>query len=260
MKAIMKEEYRKLVRPLSEREYEDLKESIVKNGLLVPIIVNTNGEILDGHNRHKICQELNIRAQFVVKRFEDPDMERLYVIESNLKRRQLTDAERVELGMTLEPIYKELARKRQLAALNVGDSKPVQSTEAPSISNEVNGYDIKTPEGSVNEQVAKQVGMSETKYFKGKTVEEQGSEPVKSAWKSGKISTHKAYEETMNQNKSETERKVSKTVKKFRIKNTLFEQAIRALQRARDTDEAEIEVRVQGTDVVGIGKEPEIPA
>ena len=51
-------EYASLVSELSPEEYESLKQSIKENGLHVPIIVNQNGIILDGHHRYKVCQEL----------------------------------------------------------------------------------------------------------------------------------------------------------------------------------------------------------
>jgi hypothetical protein len=57
----VEEAYTKLVRPLSEKEYDDLRASIKTQGLLVPITVNQKGIILDGHNRYRICQELGIK-------------------------------------------------------------------------------------------------------------------------------------------------------------------------------------------------------
>jgi ParB-like chromosome segregation protein Spo0J len=54
------QEYADLVPPLSTEEYESLKESIKQNGLWVPIVVNNQGVVLDGHHRFKACQELGI--------------------------------------------------------------------------------------------------------------------------------------------------------------------------------------------------------
>ena len=42
-------------------EYEALKESIRKLGVIVPIIRDENGTIIDGHHRDQCCQELKIR-------------------------------------------------------------------------------------------------------------------------------------------------------------------------------------------------------
>lgn len=72
----IEEAYTKLVRPLSEREYDDLKASIKAHGLLVPILVNQQGIILDGHNRFKICQELGISPTVVRKTFQSKAAEK----------------------------------------------------------------------------------------------------------------------------------------------------------------------------------------
>jgi ParB-like chromosome segregation protein Spo0J len=56
-------DYSKLVNPLSNQEYEMLKDSIKKDGLHYPIAINSKGEILDGHHRYKICKELKISIQ-----------------------------------------------------------------------------------------------------------------------------------------------------------------------------------------------------
>ena len=70
-------EYSKLINPLSKVEYEILKNSISNKGLHLPIIVYQDNVILDGHNRYKICKELDIKPRFEVKRFDDPLDERV---------------------------------------------------------------------------------------------------------------------------------------------------------------------------------------
>ena len=82
-------EYSKLIYPLSKSEYKILKGSISNNGLHLPIIVNQDNVILDGHNRLKICQELGIEPHFEVIEFKDSLQEKEFVIEINLKRRHL---------------------------------------------------------------------------------------------------------------------------------------------------------------------------
>ena len=47
------------VHPLSKSEYEALKESIRQAGkLYVDIAINEKGDVLDGHHRIRICDEL----------------------------------------------------------------------------------------------------------------------------------------------------------------------------------------------------------
>ena len=89
-------EYSSLVYPLSKSEYELLKRSIKEKGLHLPIIVNQDNVILDGHHRYKICKELNIEPRFEVKRFDDPLDEKEFVIEINAQRRQLNDFQKAE--------------------------------------------------------------------------------------------------------------------------------------------------------------------
>ena len=51
-------------RPLSKKEYEELKESIRKHGILEPLIVTPPGNgsymVLAGNHRYDIAQELGI--------------------------------------------------------------------------------------------------------------------------------------------------------------------------------------------------------
>src|SRR5215213_9656463 len=105
-------EYSKLVNPLSNAEYEALKSSISNKGLHLPIIINQDNVILDGHNRLKICQELGIEPKFEVKEFHDPLQEKEFVIEVNLKRRHLNNFQIAELEYKIEDIYKERAKLR----------------------------------------------------------------------------------------------------------------------------------------------------
>ena len=83
--------YASLVPELTREEYESLKESIKQNGLWVPLIVNQDGVLLDGHHRYKVCQELGIKPHYIVKEFKGEFYEKLFVIDCNIKRRQLNN-------------------------------------------------------------------------------------------------------------------------------------------------------------------------
>jgi hypothetical protein len=85
-------EYASIMTPLTEWEYERLKKSIKKDGLVYPIIVNQDNVILDGHYRYKACKELGIKPRVEVKRFEGSNLinrfldEKKYIIRINLER------------------------------------------------------------------------------------------------------------------------------------------------------------------------------
>ena len=52
-------EFKELIPPLSNDEYEGLRDSILEEGCRNPIIVH-DGVIIDGHNRYDICQLFNV--------------------------------------------------------------------------------------------------------------------------------------------------------------------------------------------------------
>jgi len=80
-----------LLPSLSQDEYESLKASIAKHGVLSPIEVDEDGEILDGHHRVKICDELGINSwPTVTKRFGSEEEKQAYIYMVNLARRQLS--------------------------------------------------------------------------------------------------------------------------------------------------------------------------
>ena len=107
------EEYYRLVPPLPTEEYNQLKSSIRTNGLYLPIIINENGIILDGHHRFKVCNELKIQPKYKIKKFENKTDEIIFVGECNLQRRQLTPLQRIALVSKLEPFYKEKAKQAE---------------------------------------------------------------------------------------------------------------------------------------------------
>jgi ParB/RepB/Spo0J family partition protein len=108
-------EYERIVPPLPEQDYQELKESIKQNGFwhMHPIVINEKNEVLDGHHRYRACKELGIKPIFVVKKFDNIFDEKLYVIDSNLKRRHLKTHERAALSHERHKTLAEKARQKQ---------------------------------------------------------------------------------------------------------------------------------------------------
>jgi 3-methyladenine DNA glycosylase Mpg len=104
-----KKEYLKQIPPLSVSEYESLKQSIKEQGLHVPVIVNKQRIVLDGHYRFRACKELGIPLQYHTMEFKDSLDDKEFVIEVNLRRRQLNEFQRVEIGYSLDPYWRKAA-------------------------------------------------------------------------------------------------------------------------------------------------------
>ncbi len=85
-------ELKNFIRPLRDEEYENLKESILAEGVRDPLIV-WNGMLLDGHHRYKIAQEFNIEYKTIEVDFPDMDAAKEWIIKNQLGRRNLTEQE-----------------------------------------------------------------------------------------------------------------------------------------------------------------------
>jgi ParB-like chromosome segregation protein Spo0J len=177
--------YAALVPPLSKEEYENLKNSIREDGLLAPIIVNQNGTILDGHHRNKACWELGLSLtdrDVLMKRFVDKLLEKKFVITTNLRRRQLSDIEKVKLAIPLIEIERELAKRRQGTRTDLGRTFPSNEGEVA---------------GEATAIVAKEVGLSKPTLERGIVVLQRAPELIKAKVQSTKMSISKGYETTL---------------------------------------------------------------
>ena len=90
-----RQEYRELFSPLSESEYEDLRQSVRNGGIVNDLIVEKGAEgyvILSGHHRKAVAEELGIE-EVPCSLAETPE-EIVEALFDNASRRQLTEAER----------------------------------------------------------------------------------------------------------------------------------------------------------------------
>src|SRR5918995_865531 len=174
----IKSEYASMVPKQSPEEYESLKQSIKEeNGLYVPIIVNQNCIVLDGHHRYKACQELGIEPETVVKEFNNELDEQLFVVDCNLVRRQLNSFRRTELALRSKPILEAIAKRNE----SIG-GKGVRNL---------------TSLGRVDERIGERAGVSRDTVRKvEKILENEKSitaDKVKQDLRLGKVSINEAY-------------------------------------------------------------------
>jgi len=78
-----------LFAPLRAEKYLALKADIEKRGVMVPVEVDENGEVLDGHHRMQIAEELGIECPTIRRRFGTESEKREHVLKLNLLRRHL---------------------------------------------------------------------------------------------------------------------------------------------------------------------------
>jgi ParB-like chromosome segregation protein Spo0J len=212
------QEYASLVPQLSKEEYESLKQSIKENGLWMPIVVNNEGVILDGHHRYKACQELGIKEPYetVTKEFEDKLHEKMFVIDCNLTRRQLNNFQRTELALKSKPILEEIVKQNE--------------------SQGGKGVRIQTPLGRVDQEIGKLAGVGKDTVRRVQTITEKASEEVKQSLRAGQMSINEAIKQI---NEKEQWLQIEKELQILKLK---LDNAIKELDKAdKEFDEFYVE-------------------
>jgi hypothetical protein len=104
-------EFRDLIPPLSDEEASALEISLKAEGCRDALIV-WNNILIDGHNRHKICTAHKIPFKTTDREFIDRDDAKLWIIDNQLGRRNLTPFVRTELHLKKKAILAAEARKK----------------------------------------------------------------------------------------------------------------------------------------------------
>ena len=80
-----------LMPDLPSWEYEALKESILQHGVIIPIIKDESGIIIDGHHRNRACQELKVKnIPTITLAGLTEDQKRDHALILNLVRRKIS--------------------------------------------------------------------------------------------------------------------------------------------------------------------------
>jgi ParB-like chromosome segregation protein Spo0J len=93
--------------PLSEDELAALRASIESRGVVVPVVVDQHGRVLEGHHRKDIADDLEIDYPTVVRHVDNNEEAMDIAIELNAARRHLTQSQMRGL------IYDEIERKQR---------------------------------------------------------------------------------------------------------------------------------------------------
>lgn len=83
--------------PLSAEEYAALRADIRERGILVPVVRDQHGNLLDGHHRVQIAEELGIDYPHEVRQVDGHEQARDIAYALNLARRHLNRQQRRDL-------------------------------------------------------------------------------------------------------------------------------------------------------------------
>jgi hypothetical protein len=160
-----------------------------------------------------VCKELQLVSRIMIHEFEDPLLEKQFIIQINRNRRHLTPFQ-------IESIQSEIAKKRTSEAGKIGVEKRwkgVGEIDEPKESNSIGDRVIqnytspsKVPKlagktkvrGRVIDISAKNAQVSPATYNKGrKIINLAPTQEVLNKLRTGNISIHKAYRQIKNQEK-----------------------------------------------------------
>lgn len=131
--AKLKTPFADLLPPLASAEFDALKASIKRDGVRDPIVVDDEGNILDGHHRHKIKAD----APRTVLKGLSEGQKAAFVLASNLQRRNLSPDQKAELRKRQQEVAAMLkaegARQEEIATRLVVDQTTVSRWLTPNM-------------------------------------------------------------------------------------------------------------------------------
>lgn len=114
-------EFKSLIPPHTPEERAQLEQNILQKRKCHDAIVLWNGYIIDGHNRFEICEAHGIEFEVKDKDLKSREAAKIWILENQLARRNLSDVARIDLALMREQFLKEKAKKNR--SMNGGDKK-----------------------------------------------------------------------------------------------------------------------------------------
>jgi len=180
----VKEEFKKLIPPLSIDEHTQLTLNICKEGIREPLIL-WNNYIIDGHNRFEIAKQFNLEYKTINKEFDNEDEAKEWMILNQFGRRNLSAYQRSVLALELEDVFRIKAKEKQQEA---GGAVRQKSDKAV--------IDTK-------KELSKVASVSHDTIAKVKKIQEKAPDEIKTKLSTGEISINAAYKEIKKEEKKE---------------------------------------------------------
>jgi len=180
-----------LIPALSEDELNTLEASILSDGIRDPIILWDN-TIVDGHNRYEIAKRHGIDCPSVSRDFQSIDDAKIWMINNQNGRRNLTDGWKYELAQVKKKILLERGRTSMATSTGGSAPRPLSITDKP-----------REDAHNTQKEIASDLGWSNGKTAQADYVWNHGDDEIKEKVKAGDVSINQAYTETRRSEKKE---------------------------------------------------------
>jgi hypothetical protein len=174
-------EFHGLIPALTGEARAQLERSLREEGCRDPLVIWPQPAgapiLLDGHNRHEICQQYGLAFAVIEARgISTRDDAKIWIITNQLGRRNLTDFQRIELAEKLRPLLEAKAKAKQQGG---GREKVPQDFVEP----------VET-----RQAIAAIAGVSRETVRKAEVILQEGDEPTKDALRRGTRKIHGVYQ------------------------------------------------------------------
>ena len=168
-------EFRTLIPPLTEEEFNQLEANCLENGIQ-DSLKTWDGILIDGHNRYEIAQKHGLEFKTEEMEFSSRDDVKLWIIKNQLGRRNLDKWQRFDLAKQQEHVEKAKAKGR--------------------MSDGGKGVEILPHlKEKTRDAMGEKVDVSGKTYDKMKAIDESDNEEVKQKVRNKEMSIDKAYRE-----------------------------------------------------------------
>jgi hypothetical protein len=106
-------EYSSMLPPLTGEEYGILEQNILSDKKCRNPIVVWDGAIVRGHARFEICLKHGIEFEIVEMSFQSKEDAKRWILEEQLGRRNLTDAQKLEIALFRADLLRITAKKNR---------------------------------------------------------------------------------------------------------------------------------------------------
>ena len=181
-------EFQSQIPPLTDDEFKQLEENILKEGKLISPLIVWGNTLVDGHNRYEIVQEHpEISFSTMPLRFESREEVLAWICKNQLGRRNLTPEQKLFL------IGKQYEAERAEHGCTRDDVQRTNGQFSRSSQNGNSGESIKTCERIAKENgVSKNTVLRASKYMKGVEIAEELMPGLKQSILSGQTKVSKA--------------------------------------------------------------------
>ena len=170
-------EMEQLLPPLSVEQFSALERDVLENGCYAPIIVNESMEIVDGHNRFRICEKHGLPFKMMVFSFADLLEAKQWAVETQRNRRNLSMWELGQIALKLKPDLELAAKSNQGLRTDLSVNSP-------------KGY----APTDTRKEMALAVGIGEQSMGRIAQLTENAPQTLKKALDSKVVSINRAWE------------------------------------------------------------------